>query len=125
MDDPGMTRYQVIVGPGTPFERDGLTFDDFPDGISETVLVIDAGEAVPWSKPADLTYDPNGPLPRFSAEFSKPRLIVCYEIGRDPAFHACFADGSLRFIRSTADETTIRAIITRNGGEKVDLSMLD
>jgi hypothetical protein len=54
----GLTHYQVFVGPGTAFERDGLTFQDFPDGPSNTLLVVETREAVPWSKPADLEYDP-------------------------------------------------------------------
>jgi hypothetical protein len=30
----GLTHYQVFVGPGTAFEREGLTEADFPDGLA-------------------------------------------------------------------------------------------
>jgi prepilin-type processing-associated H-X9-DG protein len=40
-------------------------------------------------------------------------------------FNAVFADGSVRFIRGDISEPTLRALITRNGGEQVDLSKLD
>src|SRR5262245_49879997 len=50
----GSTRFQVFVGPGTAFERDGLTWNDFPDGLASTILVVEASEPVVWSKPIDL-----------------------------------------------------------------------
>jgi hypothetical protein len=124
-DAPGLTRYQVLVGPGTAFERDGLTWDDFPDGLSNTLLMVEAGAPVPWAKPADLTYDPARPLPPLGGAFGKPVHFLCYELWRNPGFIAGFADGSARFIRSDTAEKTIRGLITRNGGEKVDASRLD
>jgi hypothetical protein len=124
-DAPGLTRYQVIVGPGTAFERDGLTWDDFPDGLSSTLVVVEAGEPVPWSQPADLTYDPVRPLPPLGGAFRKPVHFLCYELWRNSGFTAGFADGRARFIRSDTAEKTIRGLITRNGGEKVDASRLD
>jgi len=33
------------------------------DGTSNTVLIVPAAESVPWTKPEELTYDPNGRLP--------------------------------------------------------------
>jgi hypothetical protein len=124
-DRAGRTRYQVLVGPGTAFERDGLTWDDLPDGLANTLVVVEAGEPVPWSKPADLAYDPNGPLPPLGGPFSKPVHALCYEVGRSRGFNACFADGSTRFLRSTTAEQTLRALITRNGGERVSLPGLE
>ena len=57
--------------------------------------------------------------------FSKRVDILCYEVGRKPGFTACFADGTVRFIRSDAGEEAVRALITRNGGEKVDPARLE
>jgi prepilin-type processing-associated H-X9-DG protein len=125
MDDPGLTRYQVLIGPGTAFERPGLTWDDFPDGLAETILVVEAGEPVPWSKPADLAYDPDGPLPPLGGVFTKPVRFLKFEVSRRAGFNVLFADGSCRFIDSRTDERIIRSLITRNGGEKVDLGQLD
>jgi hypothetical protein len=39
-------------------------------------------------------------------------------------FHAAFADGTVRFIKKDTDEKLLRALITRAGGEKVDLNKL-
>ena len=107
-DEPGLTRYQVLVGPGTAFERPGLTWADFPDGLGNTILVVEAEEPVPWSKPQDLEYDPAGPLPPLGGVFTRPVHFLCREVGRNPGFAACFADGSARFIRCSADEHLIR-----------------
>jgi Protein of unknown function (DUF1559) len=119
---PGHTRYQGFVGPGAAFERKGLTWADFTDGRSNTLLVVEAAEPVPWTKPADLTYDPKGPLPALGGAWTKPVHFMCREVRRNPGFVACFADGSVRFIRQSVDEKVLRALITRNGGEAVDLS---
>jgi hypothetical protein len=60
--------------------------------------------------------DPNGPLPALVGEFTQD--------GRE-GFNAVFADGKVRFIRGDIDERTLRAFITRNGGETVDLTILE
>jgi hypothetical protein len=60
---PQSTHSQVFVGPGTAFEPPGMRLQDFPDGRGNTLLVVEAAEAVPWTKPADLAYDPAQPIP--------------------------------------------------------------
>jgi hypothetical protein len=120
--DPGFTCCQVFVGPGTAFERDGLTFKDlkkdFPDGLDNTIFVVEAKEQVPWSKPVDLTYDPDGPLPELGGHFTYSHRFLNCRFGERPGFMAAFGDGSGTFILSGNDEKVIRALITRNGGEK-------
>jgi len=81
-----------------------LTREDFPDGLSATILIVEAAEPVPWPKPEELPYDPKKPLPKLGGLFSD-------------GFYAAFADGKVRFIRRDTDEKLIRAMITRNGGE--------
>ena len=125
LDDPGLTRYLAFVGPGTAFERGGLTWDDFPDGLAETILVVEAGTPVPWAKPVDLPYAPDEPLPALGAGFTKPVHFLGHEIRSKSGFNAVFADGKARFISSKTSEQTIRDSITRNGGERVDLSRLE
>jgi hypothetical protein len=98
---------------------------DFPDGLPDTILVVESGQPVPWSKPADIAYDPKAPLPPLGVGFSKRIEYLCFELGRVPAFNACFGDGSLRFIANTTDEQTLRSLITRNGGETVDWTKVE
>jgi Protein of unknown function (DUF1559) len=109
------TFLRVFVGPGTAFERDGLRLPaDFPDGTADTFLVVEAATPVPWTKPEELVYDPNGPPPELGA----PKPWNGWR--RSPArlFHAGFADGGIRnYPTGQMPESAIRAFITRNGGE--------
>jgi hypothetical protein len=124
-DEPGRTHYQVFVGPGTAFERPGLTFKDFSDGPANTILVVEASEAVPWSRPADLKYDPDGPVPRLGGLYTKPIRLLGYAVKDRSGFSAVFGDGTTRFLDSHVEAQTLRSLITRNGGEAVDLSRLE
>jgi Protein of unknown function (DUF1559) len=104
---PHHTFFHVFVGPGTAFEgREGLRLSaDFPDSTADTLLVVEAGEPVPWTKPQDLDYEPGRPLPCLDGPF------------RD-GFRACAADGSRRWVRKGTSDETLRPLITRNGGDK-------
>jgi hypothetical protein len=105
----GMTYFRAIVGPGAAFEGcKGLKFSDFKDGTSNTMLIAEAWDPVPWTKPEELVYDPNGPLPRFGG------------IIQDGTFRALFADGSVHTIKKEVREESIRALITRDGGDTID-----
>jgi hypothetical protein len=107
------TYYQVVVGKGAAFEdKQQMRFPaSFTDGTSNTILIVEAGEAVPWSKPADVAYSPDKPLPKFGGLFKE-------------GFQAAFADGAVRFIGKNADKDSLRAAITRAGGEVIDFKKL-
>jgi hypothetical protein len=105
---PYTTYYQVFVGKGTAFEGPaGMPLGDFPDGQSNTILVTEAGEAVPWTKPEDLPFDPEGPLPPLGGVFEDSLRVV-------------FASGSVEEYRKEAlAREQFRFRITRNGGERL------
>jgi hypothetical protein len=96
----------VFIGKGTAFEGcKGLKLPhDFNDGASNTILIVEAGRPVPWTKPEELVYDPDGPLPVLSCIF------------RD-YLRVGMADGSVRWLSKDVSEGTLRAMITRNRGE--------
>lgn len=105
---PWLTHYRVFVGGGAAFERGKvLGFADMKDGPENTLLVVAAAAAVPWPKPEELEYDPAKPLPK----------LDLYDDGT----YGVFADGKVRFIAKDMPVATVRAWITRAGGEKVDL----
>lgn len=116
-----MTYYQVFNGPGTAFDRPrGAEAADFPDGEDRTLLVVEAGEPVPWTRPLDLPYGPDAQLPPLGGVF-KPgtRPFVSGGVG---GFTTLLADGSVHFFYNTQiTEPRLRALITRDGGEKVSV----
>lgn len=107
------TPYRIFVGAGPDqplFNADGkpAKFTDVADGLSNTILAVHATEHVPWAKPQEFTYSANQPLPPMG------------EPG-DPGYNVIMADGSIRYIKRTASEPALRALITRSGGERVGI----
>ncbi len=112
------TFYQGFVGPRTGFGSvQGLKYpQDFPDGTSNTILVVEARSAVPWSKPEDIAYDPEGPLPLVGGIFTGESRFNLLGRKRPKGFNAAFADGAVRFIHVPFDETAFREAIDRGDG---------
>jgi hypothetical protein len=108
-EEPFTTHLRVFVGKGAAFEgQRGLRVPkDFPDGTSNTILIVEAAQAVPWTSPEDLHYVPDWPLPKLGGFFWR-------------GFYVALADGSVQVIPQETREATIRAHITRNGGERPD-----
>jgi hypothetical protein len=104
---PHHTVCHVFVGRGTAFEgTEGLRLGkDFDDGVSNTILVIEAGEPVPWTTPEDIPFDPDAPVPPLRRLFKD-------------VIRVGMADGGVRSIRpDKLSARTLRSAIMRNDGE--------
>jgi len=117
-DKPYKTFYQVFVGPGTAFEKAGgcQVPDDFSDGLSGTILVVEAAEPVPWTMPVDLPYSPKESLPKLGAVTGGYRGGFFF---RRPS-EACLAWGdahATEILVEDIEESALRAAITRNDGK--------
>jgi len=102
------TRYRVFTGNGAGWDATGvLKFPAaFPDGLSITVAIVTAETAVPWTKPDELPFDPEKPLGKL-LHFRGDRTNVC------------LFDGSVRAVNKKVSEKTLKAAITRAGGEVI------
>jgi hypothetical protein len=106
--EPGHTFFQCFKGPHAAFRPDKprKLVDDFPDGTSNTLLIAEGAEAVPWTKPIDLDFDPDKPLPPLGGAF------------RD-YIHVALVDGSTRsFQKAKIHWDRLSAWITPDGGEE-------
>jgi hypothetical protein len=89
------TFYRVFVGPGTAFDPQ----DPAGQAIGNKLMIVEAGDAVPWPKPEELEYSPDRPLPPLGGMFSD-------------GFHGVYGDGTVRFFPKNTDEKTLREAIT-------------
>jgi hypothetical protein len=111
--EPYATFYQVFVGGGATFEKHQVPLwpASIPDGTSNTILIAEAGTAVPWTKPEDMHYAPDEPLPELGGMY--PTI-----------FNVALADGSTAALFKGADRDQLRRAITCADGEVVDWDKL-
>lgn len=99
-------------GTDTPFfveGKRGPRFGDIADGLSNTFMIVEAGEAVPWYKPDVLAYDGKLPLPQLGDKEADMFIVA-------------MCDGTVRALKpSKLDEKLLRALITRAGDEVFSL----
>jgi RNA polymerase sigma factor (sigma-70 family) len=95
-----------IKGEATPFPA------WLPDGTSNTILIIEAGNPVPWTKPEDLHYAEDEPLPELGGLF--PNVM-----------HAAFADGTVHTLTKNYNKKQLRYAITANEGMVMDLAKIE
>ncbi len=112
--DAHATFYQVFVGGGAAFEeKTDITLLDIHDGTVSTIFVVEAWDAVPWTKPGDLPYDPAQELPKVGGMLG------------DGLFTFVTGDGATHTTKNVVDAKLMNALITRSGGELIDLADLD
>ena len=99
----GHTYFQGLVGDDRAMGIDKPTgFKDCTDGTSNTILLVEAENSVPWTMPQDITGVPNFP---------------------DDMVRFLLADGAVVEVPEI-DPELLRKLITRNGGEVVDTKAL-
>jgi uncharacterized protein DUF1559 len=102
-----LTRYLGFSGKGALFDgATGKKITDITDGTSNTIMVVEAAKGVPWTKPDDLP-------------FGDGKLVPLVANPKKGGFSVAYCDGSVRFLKNTIKEETLRALITIAGGEVI------
>jgi serine/threonine protein kinase len=114
------TYYQLVSGRGTAFDLErrrgeriiGASQRDITDGVRQTLMLVEGGEPVPWTKPDDFLVSADKPLPKLGGIFLE-------------GFHAAAFDGSVRFILHGHSEAKLRAAFSISDGQSFDLRSLE
>jgi hypothetical protein len=113
---PGKTYYRGFSHRGAAFETARPPKPparvriptSFPDGTSQTIVVLEAGEPVEWTKPDDLDWAEGRPRPALGG--LNPDL---------PYVQALFADGSVAKMRRDVPDQTLRWLIDARDGNVI------
>jgi prepilin-type processing-associated H-X9-DG protein len=114
-----MTSYLAVVGPNTAWPGSQPTcIMDFTDGTSNTLLLVEvANSGIHWMEPRDLHVLQMAPTVNPAAGQGVSSL-------HPGGANAAFADGSVRFLPDNTSPEQLRAMLTRSGGESVELEDL-
>jgi hypothetical protein len=119
-ENPLLTDYVVVVGPDTAFPgTETVTLTDFPDGTKNTILIVEIENSdIHWMEPRDLRLED---LSFAANQEGTPRVAGPHAAG--PV--AGFADGSVSRLHESLRPQTLRAMLTRRGGEDIDRDLLE
>jgi prepilin-type processing-associated H-X9-DG protein len=110
--EQGLTDYVAVVGQEAIFQgANGTRIADITDGTANTILVVEAhGSNINWMEPKDLDFA--------NMDFAVGGTSL--QTMHPTAMNAAFADGSVKQLNKALPTTTVRAMITRSGGEVVN-----
>lgn len=127
------TQYVAVIGRSTAWHATtGTKLSEIRDDHASTILVVETAASPPnWFEPRDLTVDQliaglNDPeFPTLAnRHVARPRWFW-QEADRSYRYTNVFmADGSLRRIPADTSPEALRAMLTINGGENVDIDAI-
>jgi hypothetical protein len=99
---PGIGGIRPVPAPGAQ-AGGGNRIADITDGTSFTLGVAEMAPAVPWTKPADVPFDPKKPV----------KLVLLFS----NEWHVAMMDGSAHALKPDIDQQILRRLIMMNDGE--------
>jgi hypothetical protein len=116
------TNYVAVVGPETAWPGSAsVRLQQIRDGVDATILVAEvAGEnGIHWMDPSDLPWDV---ACRGLTGTREPGLhLAHYYTHNQQGAQAAFADATARCLPKGLPSSTVKALLTINRGEKVDV----
>ena len=111
--DSTFSSYYALTGPSTMFfGKEGCKINEIRDGLSNTLMIVEAKRDIPWTKPEDIPHTAGAPLPKLG--------------GHHPdIFLAAFGDGAVRALSLKIDQAQLHSLITRDGGEAINWEAVD
>ncbi len=109
------TGYVAVVGPQTawPGEKP-VKISEVRDGTSKTIFVVEiADSGIHWMEPRDLSFDQA--LQGINPKVTGPRISSHHNGG----VMALWGDAHVSFLADDVPIETLRALLTRDGGEQV------
>jgi len=107
----GNCYYSVVVGPETPFiGSQPMPLSSISDGTSNTILVVERLLPVCWM-------DPNNEIGFDAACSGVNRNIHGIGSAHTGGANVAMADSSVHFLSDTIEPETLRAALTKAGGE--------
>lgn len=125
---PSQTYYRGFYNPGAMFARNeaqgkigkkfdfenpfdvrtpkGMQMDKIKDGLSNTIVFLEAGDPIEWTRPDDLDASLGKPFPTLGGARPKADTII-----------VAFADGSVRYVKKSIAESNWRAGTTVAGND--------
>ncbi|MBN9118473.1 MAG: DUF1559 domain-containing protein [Planctomycetes bacterium] len=112
----GKTMVMAAVGKGAIFDPTKKTVSDVDvrDGLKHTLLALqleEPGQAVYWTKPADVELTADGKLPADGPNLGRRFAVV-------------YADGSAHTLANGLDPKTFLGIVSREGNEAPDEKLI-
>ncbi len=113
---PNCTSYVVLTSPDGVFNATPAANGTKPlqvrDGLSNTLMVVEANAEIPWTKPEDLPIVDGQPLPKLGTPGAT-------------TFNAAFCDGAVHTLSTAIKDELLRNLINMKDGNVIDRNELD
>jgi len=103
----GYTHYRVFVNDGLFPKGGSVGLSGLADGTTNTIMVAEGAEPVPWTKPDELVYERGKPLPALAKRQFGTKYVLL------------MADATVALPSTQLDEGTLRLLMDPSDGQSL------